>query len=841
MDLEQRTSSNFDEATRLQTLEAYEVLDTDTEQDFDDLAALASYICDTPISAISLVDANRQWFKASVGLEDRETPRDISFCQHAIMGEDLLVVPDALKDDRFKDSPLVTDGPRVRFYAGAPLVAPNGAQIGALCVKDTKPRKLTKDQLDALRRLARQVIGQLELRKTNTGLTEQAAILEQHAQDLRAATDDAVKAHLRTQEALDSLTESEERFRAFSENAVDAFFLHDTAGKILYVNREACQSLGYESDELVGMTIGQIGSNYDVTKHAEYLLALNSGKPLTLNGLHWRKDGTFFPVEVKITMFELQGEPCVLALCRDITERLKANEALRKGEERFNLVCCATNDVVWDFDLLSGDVWVSPNYGKLFGKGRKDRMLTLDDWRTGIHSEDRERVVSSFDRVLRSSDESWVAEYRCVKADGSCVDVLDRAFLIRCADGKPTRMIGAMMDVTERKRAEAIQRAKDQAERANRAKNQFLSRMSHELRTPLNSILGFAQLLEMYDPSAQQLDCVEQILRGGKHLLGLINEILDLSRIESGNMMISKEPVYVSEVVQEAVSLISPQTRELGIDVQIDEQIRDLFVHADRQRLLQVMINLLSNATKYNVPGGQVRIGAATLAEGRVALSVSDTGRGIDAEMSERVFMPFDRLGAELKGTEEGTGLGLALSKSLVEAMGGTIWFESIVGEGTTFWVEFASSEQPRMPEEAFQESEALLTCPLHKTILYVEDNGSNVTLMSEIFAMKAEWDLVVATTGQKGLSVAKDLVPDLVLLDLDLPDLGGIKVLSQLRRQPHLKAVPVIVVSADATGARIESAMQAGATAYITKPFDVHELLRTIAGVWSGEMKDAA
>ncbi len=369
------------------------------------------------------------------------------------------------------------------------------------------------------------------------------------------------------------------------------------------------------------------------------------------------------------------------------------------------------------------------------------------------------------------------------------------------------------------------------AEAANRAKNDFLSRMSHELRTPLNAILGFDQLLGMGALREDQKECVEQIARGGKHLLGLINEVLDVSRIETGRMELSPEPVRVGDAFREAVALVHPLAARSGVRFEVDLDRADGYhVRADVQKLKQVLLNLLTNAVKYNRAGGEVRLTCTESAPGRVKLTVADTGPGIAPEMMPRLFVPFDRLGAERTGVE-GVGLGLTLSKGLVELLGGTLTATSVLGTGSRFEVELARAE-PRHEggEEIRRELPKSLDSPvLDRTVLYIEDNHDNVRLVHGILTHRPGVHLLTATLGAQGAELARKHKPDMVLLDLHLPDCDGEQVLRRLKHNPITRAIPVVALSADATPRQIERLLAAGAQEYLTKPIDVPRFLQVV------------
>ncbi len=379
-------------------------------------------------------------------------------------------------------------------------------------------------------------------------------------------------------------------------------------------------------------------------------------------------------------------------------------------------------------------------------------------------------------------------------------------------------------------RTRAMYQAQLAAEAANHSKSEFLSRMSHELRTPLNAVLGFSQLLELDDLTAEQEQSVGQITKGGRHLLDLINEILDISQIETGKLTLSPEAVRIADVISETADLIRPLAAERGVHLlDTDVQTGDLYVFADRQRLKQILLNLLGNAIKYNREGGTVSISCVRPKPGHLRVQVTDTGPGIAPEHFGLLFTPFERLGAE-RTTVEGTGIGLALSRRLAEVMGGTLEVESTVGRGSTFSVAFPIVEGPVERIERLDElsGTTVVSSPsaLQPTVLHIEDNLSNVELIERVLAQRPGVKLIPAMQGRLGLELARQHRPALVLLDLNLPDMSGEDVLQTLRDDPATAQLPVAIVSADAMPRQVQRLLSSGASAYLTKPIDVRQLL---------------
>ena len=391
-------------------------------------------------------------------------------------------------------------------------------------------------------------------------------------------------------------------------------------------------------------------------------------------------------------------------------------------------------------------------------------------------------------------------------------------------------LIGTHNSVRKRVETE-LYGAVEVADRANLAKSDFLSSMSHELRTPLGAILGFAQLLDSGTPppTPSQQRSLNQILKAGWYLLDLINEILDLSLIESGKLSLSLEPISLTEVMQESRALIEPQAQQRGLTLHFPDANRKFCVGADRTRVKQVLVNLLSNAVKYNREGGEIRVSCAVGLESRIRISVADTGSGLSAEQLGQLFQPFNRLGQEGHG-ENGTGIGLVVCKRLVELMGGVINVSSAVGEGSVFSFDLPLAI-PLVPPSAGTTAafSSIAADSRPATLLYVEDNPANLMLVEDLLLRRPNLKLLTANDGNRGVELALTSLPDLILMDINLPGISGLAALRLLLTHPSTSKIPVIAISANASARDISRGIDAGFFRYLTKPIKVDEFLTTI------------
>jgi PAS domain S-box-containing protein len=533
------------------------------------------------------------------------------------------------------------------------------------------------------------------------------------------------------------------------------------------------------------------------------------------------------------------------ALDRHLGERRRAEEALTRTNRELGLILRAAGEGIFGLDLRGYGTFVNPAAAAMLGWTAED--LVGQPIHSMIHhrrpdgTSDREEDCPIYatlaDGTVHSGDDEafW-------RKDGSNFPIAYTSTPIR-EGGKIVGAVIVFRDVTEQRRAQVARMAQEAAEQANRAKSEFISRMSHELRTPLNAVLGFAQLLEMDSLTPEQRESVQHILKAGRHLLALINEVLDIARIEAGRLAISLEPVPVQEIVSESLALIAPLAAAERI--RLEDGVaggRPRYVLADRQRLKQVLLNLISNAVKFNRPGGLVHIAVEETSEGALRINVRDTGPGIDPERAAQLFTPFERLDADRSGIE-GTGLGLALSKRLVEAMGGVLGLRAPEGEGTIFWVEFPPADPPaytgRLPADSDAATVSVQRGGAGRTILYIDDNLSNVGVIRGLLAHRPGVTLLPAMQGRMALDLAREHQPHMILLDLHLPDMPGQEVLDRLRADPETRHIPVVVISADASGAQAERVRAAGAQAYLRKPLDMQQLLTILDEALSASSED--
>jgi PAS domain S-box-containing protein len=630
------------------------------------------------------------------------------------------------------------------------------------------------------------------------------------------------------------LRESEERFRQVTEIYQQGFVLTDVdPPRVLYASPAVARIFGVDLETLYRDPLAIQKLVHPDEKEGLLARRLAMTVATDLEYRIVRPDGRTRWIRTRAQPVTMKDGRLarIAGVSEDVTAEHELHAALRESEELFRLLAENSTDVIGRLSADQRIEYVSPASRSVYGY-EPEAMIGRYGWEF-VHPDyvaaEREDFSARPDRqgVITNT-------YRVLREDGSDVYVEAKIRALRDPEtGEVVEFHTVARDVGERRRAEIdVRRAKEEAELANAAKSEFLSRMSHELRTPLHAILGFGELLARGDLQAQQREQLTQITRAGAHLLELINEVLDLSRIEDGGLHLSLEHVHVGQVVGETLEMLGPAAAEHAVSLVVPQEL-ELYVLADRQRLKQALLNLLSNAVKYNSDGGEVRVAATRrdAASARVRIEVADTGIGIAADDLARAFAAFERLGAETTDVE-GTGLGLALTRRLVDAMGGAIGVESEVGRGTTFWLDLpevsAPAARPAKPARVPATPAASARTDA-RSVLYIEDNPSNIKLVEAILRERPQVTLLVAQQGSFGLELAREHMPALVLLDLNLPDVSGEEVLRRLRGDPRTAGIPVVMVSADATAGRRARLRAAGAQAYLTKPFQIEQFLAVI------------
>jgi PAS domain S-box-containing protein len=534
----------------------------------------------------------------------------------------------------------------------------------------------------------------------------------------------------------------------------------------------------------------------------------------------------------------------LLEIREEANRQLQAtNSRLHLSEERLAVTLDSIDDAVIATDAEGRVTLLNPLAERLTGWTRAEAFhRPVEEVFRLIDADTRQPYPVPVRETLAQGTTLSLANHTIVIArDGSECHIADSCAPIRDRQGEVVGAVLVFRDVTERKRLDQAMHDKNAeaedaralADKANLAKSEFLSSMSHELRTPLSAILGFAQLMESASPqpSGSQKRSIEQILKAGWYLLDLINEILDLALIESGKLSLSLEPISLIGVMRECEAMMEPQAKKRGITVTYPRFEAPCFVKADRTRVKQVLINLLSNAVKYNSEGGSVVVDCLAGAPGRIRVSVTDTGAGLAPEKLAQLFEPFNRLGQGMSG-EEGTGIGLVVCKRLVELMGGAIGVESATGKGSVFWVEFGVTAEPQFAAGTTPPA-AAARAPVEgapvRTLLYVEDNPANLMLIEDLVARRPDIRLLSAADGIRGIEIAHAARPDVILLDINLPDISGIEVLHILATDPATAHIPVVALSANAMPRDIDRGLKAGFFRYLTKPIKVNEFMDTL------------
>jgi len=664
------------ESDRLEALKRYSILDTDPEEAFDRITRIAAAYLGVPTVLISLLDETRQWFKSRHGLDAEETPRDLAFCAHTIMRDEPMIVPDALLDARFRENPLVTGAPHVRFYAGAPLHTHDGFNLGTLCAIDSIPKTLTDEQICVLADLANLVVDELELRLAGEQAQEEIASRN---------------------EIEDALRTTEERMRDIIEASSDWFWEMGPDLRYANVSARFFEETGYRPEDIIGKTrmefIGPKTIFHDPEMWRTHEDNLKHHKPFQ-NFEYFQED-----VNGKRRYVSVSAKPFVndngkflgyRGATRDITDRKQAEIALRESEQRYQSLI-ELSPVAIFVHMAGIIIFANAFTAKFLGAANADELIgkPLMEF---IAPEFQKIVKERINNMIENGAVAAPMEQKLIRVDGGIIYAESAATPI------PYQGEGAILvvfsDVTERKYGEEkLRAAKKAADLATIAKSEFLATMSHELRTPLNAVIGLSETImqQVFGPIGHDkyAEYAVDIHESGQHLLQLINDILDVSAIEAGKLELHEDNVKAVQVVEASIRLIRPraESKKVSIRADISEDLPVLY--ADERRLKQILLNLLSNAVKFSPENNEIFIEVGLAENGSMVFVISDTGIGMDEKGLAKAMEPFGQIDSTQARKFEGTGLGLPLSRSFTELHGGTLEIGSEKGKGTSVTVTF--------------------------------------------------------------------------------------------------------------------------------------------------------
>ena len=682
----------------------------------------------------------------------------------------------------------------------------------------------------ALRDAKNGIIGYLLIGTDNTA-RKQVEAEKQHLLDIQAET------NKKLQLANLTLQVSEERLAVTLNSIGDAVITTDAEGRVTLLNPLAEKLTGWLQESAIGHQVDKIFS----------IISKETRLSVTTPVMDTLKHGTIQGLANHTVLIARDGSECDIAdscalirdrdsrvigavlVFRDVTKEYGVQQALR--DQQFytrsliesNIDAIMTTDpegIITDVNKQM-EALTGCTRDELIGSPSKNYFTDPERGEAAIKKMLNEKKVSNFELTVRARDgKETLVSY-------NAATFYDR-------ERRLQGVFAAARDITERKLLdEELERAKSLAEKANLAKSDFLSSMSHELRTPLNAILGFAQLLEAGtpQPTTTQIVRLRQITKAGWYLLDLINEILDLALIESGKLSLSRESVSLIDVMHECQAMIEPQAQKSGILINFIPFDHTWFANADRTRVKQIMINLLSNAIKYNREHGTVEVSCRESSPERIRITIKDSGVGLSSEKLEQLFQPFNRLGQEA-GSEEGTGIGLVVTKQLIELMGGSIGVQSSAGVGSEFWIELIRDEMPQLVAENILATERVplaMGSAAPRTLLYVEDNPANLMLVEQIIEDHPHLRMLSARDGKQGIALARAHLPDVILMDINLPGISGFQAQQILREDPDTAHIPVLAISANAMPRDIEKGLEAGFFRYLTKPININEFLSAL------------
>jgi PAS domain S-box-containing protein len=760
-----------DEVQRLAALRKLSLLDTPADNRFDRITRIAQQHFQVPIVLMSLVDAARQWFKSKQGLSVCELPRDISFCGHAILTDEIFCIPNALEDVRFADNPLVTGAPQIRFYAGAPLHAPDGSRVGTLCLIDHQPRPFTAEAMATLRDLA-------DLVETELGYTRLLAAVD------AAARLEAIEAQFKADEI---------RIQTIIDTVVDGLICIDAKGIMQTVNPATEKIFGYSIEEMLGHNVKLLMPEPHRSAHDEYLRQYISTGEHRIIGINReiaarRKDGSTFPIELAVSEMNIHGARQFVGVVRDISERKRAEVQLQSVTALHKAIIDSANFLI--ISTSPDGLIQSFNQGAERLLGYKAAEVVGRHTPALIH--DPEEVIArakelsvELDRVINPGFDTFVAwarlgvpderEWTYIRKDGSRFPVLLSITAVWDGQGKINGFLGIASDITERNKIDLM-------------KSEFISTVSHELRTPLTSIRGALGLVigrfadSLPEKARRMLEMAE---RNSERLTLLINDILDLEKIESGRLEFAFKLIDLVTLAQRAVEDNDGYAHKHKVQLALNIALEQALVHGDENRLLQVFANLLSNAIKYSPQDGVVEV-AIVPRIGGFRIIVKDQGPGISDAFRSRIFQRFAQADSSDTREKGGTGLGLSITKAIVERHEGRIDYESEAGQGTTFYFDLPAAQPPIRESVDYAVGNRVLIC---------EGNADIAEILAEMLKPEGLVSDLASTAAAARTLLAKHTYR-LLLLDLTLPDTDGLIFLQEVRTSPTTAELPVIVVS---------------------------------------------